>query len=69
MKINNILEAKYAFRQDSKCHACGHEFNFHEEAEQRFFKDSVDCPKCGAENLLDHASKRKKKSDETKRNI
>lgn len=69
MRLNQVLEAKYAFRQNAKCHACQHEFNFQEDAEKSFFRDSVNCPKCGAGNQRDDALRRKRKSDEAKRNI
>jgi len=66
MKLRELLEAKYAFRQDSKCHVCGNEFNFSDEAEETFFKDFAVCPNCGAENERDHAWRRKQAADRNK---
>jgi len=60
MKLN---EVRYAFREDAKCHHCGNEFSFRDTTEHSFFKDNVNCPTCGAENILDHALRRKKESD------
>ena len=58
MKVRELLEAKYAFRQDSKCHTCGHEFKYDEAIQHSFWKDTAECPKCHRTNTQGHSKRR-----------
>lgn len=58
MNVRELLEAKYAFRQDSKCHSCGNEFKYSEAIQHSFWKDSASCPQCEAGNEESPARRR-----------